>query len=267
MLIDWFTVVAQLLNFFVLVWLLKRFLYQPILNAIDAREQRIADELASAAAQQAEAKAQRDALALKNEAFEKQRAELLQRAEDDARTEHQRLLRAAREEAENLRAKREAALRNELGNLRRSLRQRTQREVFAIARKTLSDLASLSLEQCLIDLFARRLRELDATARAEFAAALTGEPQALVRTAFDIPPAQRDLLRHTLSTLFGIPLTLRFETAPDLITGIELSAQGKKLSWSIAGYLSAMEQALDTLLPAAPEQDAAAATTTRREPT
>jgi F-type H+-transporting ATPase subunit b len=37
MLIDWFTVGAQVLNFLILVWLLKRFLYGPILDAIDAR--------------------------------------------------------------------------------------------------------------------------------------------------------------------------------------------------------------------------------------
>ena len=44
MLIDGFTVGAQVLNFLILVWLMKRFLYQPILDAIDAREQRIAAE-------------------------------------------------------------------------------------------------------------------------------------------------------------------------------------------------------------------------------
>ena len=38
MLIDWFTVGAQALNFVILVWLLKHFLYKPILNAIDVRE-------------------------------------------------------------------------------------------------------------------------------------------------------------------------------------------------------------------------------------
>ena len=42
MLIDWFTVGAQALNFLILVWLMKRFLYKPILHAIDAREKRIA---------------------------------------------------------------------------------------------------------------------------------------------------------------------------------------------------------------------------------
>ena len=48
MLIDWFTVGAQAVNFLILVWLLRRFLYQPILRAIDTREQRIAAELAGA---------------------------------------------------------------------------------------------------------------------------------------------------------------------------------------------------------------------------
>lgn len=56
MLIDWFTVAAQAVNFLVLVWLLKRFLYKPILGAMDAREQRIASQLRQAEAEKAEAK-------------------------------------------------------------------------------------------------------------------------------------------------------------------------------------------------------------------
>ena len=55
MLIDWFTVGAQALNFLILVWLMKRFLYKPVLHAIDEREKRIAAELADAAAQKADA--------------------------------------------------------------------------------------------------------------------------------------------------------------------------------------------------------------------
>ncbi|MEF9674151.1 hypothetical protein QNM99_26650 [Pseudomonas sp. PCH446] len=74
MLIDWFTVGAQILNFLILVWLLKRFLYHPILNAIDAREQRIAKELADADAEKTEAGQEREAYQRKNAAFDKERA-------------------------------------------------------------------------------------------------------------------------------------------------------------------------------------------------
>ena len=97
MLIDWFTVIAQVVNFLILVWLLKRFLYRPILNAIDAREKRIATELADADAKKAEAIKERDEFQHKNEEFDRQRAALLSQATDEAKAERQRLFDEARQ--------------------------------------------------------------------------------------------------------------------------------------------------------------------------
>ena len=73
MLFDGFTVAAQTLNFLVLVWLMKRFLYKPILDAIDAREKRIALALADAAAKKTEAQQERDEFQKKNEVFDQAR--------------------------------------------------------------------------------------------------------------------------------------------------------------------------------------------------
>ena len=80
MLIDWFTVGAQALNFVILVWLMKRFLYKPILGAIDAREIRIARELANADTKEAEARSQVDEFRHRNEKFDQQRDEMLSEA-------------------------------------------------------------------------------------------------------------------------------------------------------------------------------------------
>ena len=117
MLIDGFTVGAQVLNFLILVWLMKRFLYQPILDAIDAREQRIAAELADAAAKQAEAQQERNAFQRKNAEFDQQRALLLNQATDAARAERERLLDEARQVALALRTQQQDALRNEARHL------------------------------------------------------------------------------------------------------------------------------------------------------
>ena len=84
MLIDWFTVAAQVINFLILVWLLKRFLYKPILRDIDAREQRIEAQLADADATKAEAQQERDEFLHKNEAFDQQRAARLSQATNEA---------------------------------------------------------------------------------------------------------------------------------------------------------------------------------------
>lgn len=245
MLIDWFTVAAQAANFLILVWLLKRFLYQPILGAIDARDQRIAAQLLDAETEQAEANRQRDEFRQKNEAFEHQRAALLENASAAANAERRRLLEAARSDAEALRARLQDTLRAEQLNLDRELTGRTQREVFAVVRKALADLADASLEQRMVEVFLNRLRELAAEERAELCAVFAAAPHpARVRSAFDLPPEQQTKLAAALREVLGSELQLQFETAPGQIGGIELVGNGRKLAWSIADYLAALEKSL-----------------------
>jgi F-type H+-transporting ATPase subunit b len=249
MLIDWFTVGAQALNFLILVWLLKRYLYKPILDAIDAREKRIAMALADANAKKAEAQKERDEFQHKNEVFDQQRAVLLSQAVDEAKAERQRLLDEARQAADALSAKRREALRDDAHNLNQAIGRRTQHEVFAIARKTLADLASTSLEERLGEVFTRRLREMDGQAKEGLGEALkTASAPALVRSAFALPAEQRAAIQKAINETFAAEIHVRFETAPDLIAGIELATNGQKLAWSIANYLASLEKGVDELL-------------------
>lgn len=249
MLIDWFTVIAQAVNFLILVWLLKRFLYRPILDAIDAREGRIAAEIAAAGATRAEAEQEREALLQRNQEFDTQRATLLSDATEGADDERRRLLAEARVDSEALRARWKEALRTEHRSLTREITRRTGEEVFAIARKTLADLASISLEECVGEVFTRRLRELDGPAQRGLAQALdTSAEPALVRSAFDLSDAQRAAIQSALNETFSTEVPLRFETAPNLISGIELVANGQKVGWSIAEYLLTLERRVSELL-------------------
>ena len=249
MLIDWFTVAAQVVNFLILVWLMKRFLYKPILRAIDEREKRIATELANADKKKAEAQKESDDFKHKNEEFDKQRAALLSKATDEAKAERQRLLDEARKDAAALSSKLQEALRDQEHTLHQAISRRTQQEVFAITRKTLTDLATVSLEERLGEVFTRRLREMDAQAKAGLAQALkTASDPALVRSAFDLPAQQRAAIQNALNETFSADIHVRFETAPDLISGIELSTNGQKVAWSIADYLMSMEKSVDELL-------------------
>jgi F-type H+-transporting ATPase subunit b len=265
MAIDWFTVVAQILNFLILVWLLKRFLYQPILDAIDAREQRIADELANADAKQQEATKERDEFAQKNATFAEQRKTLLAQATDDADKERQRLLGIARTQADALSEKRHAALEREQQTLQTELRRLACTEVFSIARKALSDLADISLEQRIAEAFVKQLQSMDEATKNSLATVLAApfndsnqksnyasanEP-ILVRSAFDLPAEQQAAIQTALNTQFSADIPLRFETAARVVSGIELSVKGQKISWSIDEYLTALEKnSSQILLPA-----------------
>ncbi len=249
MLIDWFTVGAQALNFLILVWLLKHFLYKPILAAIDAREKRVAAELADADKKKAEAKTERDDLQAKSDAFDRERAALLTKATNAAKAERQRLLDEAREAADALSAKRREAMESDARNLDQAISRLIQKEVFAVARKALADLATTSLEERIGEVFTRRVREMDGPAKAKLGETLkTASAPAIVRCAIDLPQDQRAAIQNAINETFSSDIQLKFETAPDLIGGIELSASGQKVAWSIADYLASLEESVRELL-------------------
>jgi F-type H+-transporting ATPase subunit b len=258
MLIDWFTVGAQALNFVVLVWLMKRFLYQPVLDAIAAREKRIADQIADAAAKEAQAATERKTFEDKNTAFDQQRASLLDKATADAGAEAGRLADEAQKAALALADKHEHALASQAAHLKQTIAGRAAHEVFAVTRKTLSDLANADLESRMVEVFNRRLRELPEPAKKQLAVALRpGTDAALVRSHFELAADQQAAIHDAINVAFSAEVPLRFETAGDAVCGIELSAGGQKLAWTIAEYLRDLEHDVAALLAPAAKPAAA----------
>jgi len=251
MLIDWFTVGAQLLNFVILVWLMKRFLYQPVLDAIAAREKKIATELADAAATQTKAQQQQKEFQQKNQAFDEERADLLQKARDTAKAERERLQTEAREAADAASTQRAKALLTDAKQLHADIARHAQKQVFGIARRALGDLAGVDLEQRICEVFIERLRAVEgptlATLRTAIQAVSPAEP-ALLRSAFELPAPQTEAIQAALDDWFGDPVALKFEVAPELVGGIELRAQGQKLAWSISDYLGELSTDLEKSL-------------------
>ncbi len=253
MLADWFTIVAQALNFLILVWLMKRYLYKPVLNAIDEREKRIAAELANADAKKAGAQKEHDEFQRKNTEFDQQRAGLMAKATAEAQAERQKLLDDARKAALDLTAQRQEALRTEEHTLHQEISRRTQQEVFAIARQALTDLAGISLEARMVDVFVRRLHDLSGDDKGKLAAAVKADHGgAIVRTTFVLTPAECASTEGAIHETLGAEANVRFETSPELVSGIELIANGQKVAWSITDYLTSLDRGVDELLKEAP---------------
>jgi F-type H+-transporting ATPase subunit b len=247
-LIDWFTVGAQLLNFIILVWLLKRFLYKPILNAIDAREKRIATELADAERKKSEAQKERNEFQDQNKKFGEERDALMAKALLEVKVERERLLADARRLADELLRKQRTMLRDDAAALADQLRQLAAMEVFDIARKVLADLASADLEERMGEIFTSRLRQLKSEAKASLDAALKApNASAIVRSRFGLGPKVQATIRNALNETFSADIGLSFDTAPDTLCGIELTVSGQRLSWDIAEYLKVLEQKAQAL--------------------
>jgi F-type H+-transporting ATPase subunit b len=249
MLIDWFTVAAQTLNFIVLVLLLRRFLYAPVLAAIDQRERKIAGELSEAARKQLEAQQEQATFRQKNEELDRQRSALVARMTEEVNAERRRLVEEALRSSQALAEGRQAALRNDARNLNQAILRRAQQEVFAIARKALGELASATLEASMVEVFVQRLRQLDGASAKTMSDAVerTSEPL-LVRSAFELQGPQRSTLEAALRQAFSSNARVQFATAPELVGGLTLSVGGHKLGWSITDYLAAFESALAELV-------------------
>jgi F-type H+-transporting ATPase subunit b len=237
-LIDWFTVAAQALNFLILVWLLRRFLYKPVLAAIDAREKKIAATIAAAAAQESTAQAASEELRKRSAAFDAERAGVMQKAVAEGAVERQHLIDSAHQDAQLLRAKLSQALAAERAELAHQLSLRTQAEVFALTRKALSELAGVALEERMIEVAVERLGALAEPQRL----ALAGARTVLVRSAGDPTAAARTKLEAAIHERLGAQVGVRFETAPELVCGLELSVEGVKLAWSVGDFLSTLAQ-------------------------
>ena len=249
--IDWFTFIAQIINFLILVWLLKRFLYRPIIRAMEQREQKINSRLQEAEQKIQTAQQEAQSYRQKQQEIEEERATIFSQTKADADNQRKILLQKAREEVDVTAVKWQEALRREQESFLRELKAGATQQINATLRRALADLANSNLEQQIIEIFLQRLQNLDANEREEItsSAHTNHHPgQILVHSAFEIPGVSRQRITEVVREQFGNNINLRFETVPDLICGIELTTLGSKVSWSLENYLTTLEASLSSVL-------------------
>lgn len=246
MLIDWFTVLAQIGNFLILMWLLKHFLYKPVLDAIDAREKRIADLLKETEFSQQQAEQQQADLTSKNATFSAEESGLLEKAEAKAESMKQEMLEAASQEVADKRTRWLSDLQKEQFNLDHDIAKRTQKEVFNVARKALRDLSDVALETQMVNVFIKRLEQLNPQQRQQFSGDAQGS--LIIRSAMEITEQDKKVLREAIANAFTSKIQMCFEVDEKLVSGIEMVGSGHKLSWNIDDFLSSLEESIEALV-------------------
>ena len=257
--IDWFTIIAQTINFLILLWLLKRFLYRPIIDGLDAREKKIADILADADNNKTQAKRLQNDYEQKLSDIEKERVNSRNLATKAAEAAAKDLLDEAHLNAESLVKKRLVALQLEVNQLKHDVLQKSVHEIYAQCRKILGDLAGVELDHLMFDKLLQRLDRLDTEHTEQLINALDAcDNKVLIRGAFELNTEQlarlQDGIQTKLATDEQRQIVFTQSKVPELISGLELTLSGWKLPWSVHNYLSELQQHLDTILELAPVQ-------------
>jgi F-type H+-transporting ATPase subunit b len=247
MLIDWFTVAAQIVNFLILLLLLRRFLYRPILNAMEERERKVASRLEEAEQKRVEAEKERQRYQEQNQELRKYYAEKQRQAEEEVESWRREALHAAREEVEATLRDWRQSVSQEMETFTAELRQFAVQQTYAIAGQAMQDLTETSLEERMVEVFLDRLKQgqIDLSALQE-GRENRAENALTLRSAFELSPELRRRLQRELQAHFDQDLSLHFETSPNLIAGIELAGRdGYQLAWNLRRYLEALEEELE----------------------
>ncbi|MGI5819657.1 MAG: F0F1 ATP synthase subunit delta [Armatimonadota bacterium] len=243
--IDWVTIIAQIVNFLILVWLLKRFLYGPIVQAMQQRQERIADEMVEAREREAEAHQEARRHRGERQRLERRREELMDEARRDADQRRQQLIAEAREEVRGIERRWHENLRDERDAFIRQLRERMGREVCSVARQALADLANRELQAQVVDVFTERLGDLDEERMSELRAAVADSNRGpSLTTAFELSDRQHARLISAIREVLGEDVEITFREAGELLCGVELNVGGVKVAWSLASYLTALEESV-----------------------
>ncbi|MFO7662494.1 MAG: F0F1 ATP synthase subunit B [Chloroflexota bacterium] len=245
MLLDGFTIIAQIINFLILVFLLRRFLYGPITKAMDERQDRIAEEVAEAETLKQEAADEAEAYRQKRDEFQERREEMLAQAKEEAETRRKEFLHQARQEIEEARAGWHREIESDKAAFIQEVRLGIGQQVYGVSRRVLTDLADAELESQVLEVFLDRLEDLGEEERQAVKDNFhSAEDKVLVRTAFEISEEDRERLCRSIVGIIGEKPDIEFQVKSDLLCGIEMVISDYKLAWNLDEYLGDLEEAL-----------------------
>jgi F-type H+-transporting ATPase subunit b len=220
---DWTTFSLEIVNFLILVWILKHFLYRPILGVLAKRRAGIEKSLADAKRIEAEAtalKAQNDErLAQWEEEKEGAQARLVA----EIAAERARLMAGLEASLAEEREKRKALNERREKEWQRSVEERAILQAGAFASALLSRLASVGLEESLFQMVLDDLGALAGSEREAVVAAAKGNGKAQIQSAFSLNGAQRQKLERVLGEIAGTPVATEYSENADLVAGIRIS--------------------------------------------
>ena len=250
MIIDMFTVLVQIVNFLILVFLLKKFLFNRILNIIDERENQIGKQFAEA--EQKEKDAEQEFVKQREirEKLEKEWEDNLARIKREIEAKRGTMMAEAREAVNGVQAEWEKAILTQREAFLKELRRLSCQQIFVISKKVLSELANARLEDQLIESFITQLEKLEEQKREEFKWDGTkglneqGKNRVEINTAFSLSEESKDLLLKKVKELINNDIIPSFHISQSLICGIELRTENKKIAWSMENYLDMLENGL-----------------------
>lgn len=229
------TIFLEVINFLVLVWILHRFLYRPVLNIIDKRKHDIEEklELAKQSEDQAAALRQQYEQGLDNWNLEKQK--LRDAFNSELASEREQQLKDLQDELAQLRESAANKQRLQLEENKRALEYQALNQANLFSAKLLSKLACPPLQDKLVELLISDLNGMDKGQAQAFKHHWQDQQVKAIKvvSAYPLGDAQKKDLQKALNEATGLDLPFEYRQQKSLLAGLQISVG----SWAIKANL------------------------------
>jgi len=223
--LDWTTFLLEVINFLILVWLLKRFLYQPVLNEIEKRRQKIKADLLQAAAEQDEARALKSQYEARLVDWEREKRTAFDALRQKLDQEREKRLQQLDNEMEQQRLKHQARDQQQQAQWRTQAESEALQLGSAFAARLVQGLAGPELDRRLQQLFLEQFGALPESTLNEFRKGRQDDTVSVeVLSATPLDAAQQQVIRQALEQKLA-PIEARWQFRQDekLIAGLRVS--------------------------------------------
>lgn len=232
--LSWSTFALEIINFIVLVWILKRFLYRPVMEVIDRRRQSIESQLSEAKQQQQAGNARKTEYENRLKKWDRERQQLRAELQQDLDSERNRQMEALQHNLEEIRKKAEVAQTQQQATMTRKLEHQALLQGSRFASRLLALTAGTELEAQLLNLALEGLSKLSEDQTKALQTQWGKQPDRIdVTSAHPLSANQQQRLEQAMTNLVGNTIPITYRQDPSLMAGIQLSVG----SWTLAANL------------------------------
>ncbi|MGN0919668.1 MAG: F0F1 ATP synthase subunit delta [Alphaproteobacteria bacterium] len=247
---DLVTFVAQIVNLFVLVWLLKRFLYRPILEVIEKRQQEIRNKIQNAEEMRLEAEKERKKWEAEKAAYESEHQKELSQIAQELDDKRKKGLEEIKSSLQRLRLKMQNDLSAEMTAFHSEIGDFIAKDFMHLSEQALKELSSCCPLDQAANLFLKNLEELNKKEIKKINTILKNQRVIIVNSSETLSKKQIQEITKSIQKVFVLSpkCKINFQVVPELVLGLEMRVGDVSVDWSLKSYLDTLNANLDATL-------------------
>ena len=247
---DLVTFVAQIVNLFVLVWLLKRFLYRPILEVIEKRQKEIRDKVQAAEDVRLQSEKERKKWETEKQAYEAEHQKELNQITQELDEKRKEGLAEIKSSLQRQRLKMQNDLLTEMEALQTDIGHFIATDFIQLANQALRELSNCCPLDQAVRLFLDKLKKLEKNNINSINFILKKQNVIFINSSNTLTKKQAQEITELIQKIFTLSpkCKIKFNVVSELILGLEMRVGDISIEWNLKAYLDTLNANLDATL-------------------